>query len=81
MTCYDNISRLQRISETHRHRLQLDIVEAELASQKKSTERLRRDLSDFRAMAPEAEEIKEEVLKKIQKDRNNRLCVYAMVIV
>lgn len=41
----------------------------DLAAHKKSHERLRRELSDFRAQAPEVDEIKEEVLKKIQ-DRN-----------
>ena len=42
--------------------------QAELDVQKKSNERLKRELSDFKAKAPEADEITEEVLKKIKED-------------
>lgn len=55
-----------------KQRAGLEALQAELETQKRSTERLverlKRELSDFRARAPDAEEIREEVLKKIKED-------------
>eukprot|EP00438_Fugacium_kawagutii_P005323 Skav210297 [mRNA] locus=scaffold475:120479:121438:- [translate_table: standard] len=42
--------------------------DAKLKAQNEATERLRRELSDFRAEAPEEEEIREKVLAKIHKE-------------
>eukprot|EP00913_Durusdinium_trenchii_P012490 g11726.t1 len=43
-------------------------LDADLEAQKRSTDRLRRDLSDFRALVPEAEELKMEINEALMQD-------------
>ncbi|CAK9080390.1 CBM20 domain-containing protein [Durusdinium trenchii] len=46
----------------------LRTCQADLEAQKRSTDRLRRDLSDFRALVPEAEELKMEINEALMQD-------------